>query len=91
MTLTLGSDLEKLIDAKVRSGRYPTAEDVIRAGLVSLEQQEGIESMSTSELETVFPGFRQKIAEGLTDERAGRMTDVDAFFDELEREEQETK
>ncbi|HET6248101.1 MAG TPA: type II toxin-antitoxin system ParD family antitoxin [Tepidisphaeraceae bacterium] len=86
MNVLLGSELEKLIVARVRSGRYATAEDVIRAGLASLEQQEGVESMSTSELEAVFPGFRQRIAEGMADEKAGRMSDGDAFFDELERE-----
>lgn len=86
MTVKIGSELEQMIDAKVRSGQYASAEDVVRAGLLSLQQQEGVENLSTPELTAVFPDLRAKIAEGLLDEREGRMTDGETFFEELDRE-----
>jgi putative addiction module CopG family antidote len=89
MGLTLDPELEKLIEEKVRSGRYATPQDVVRAGLASLEQQESIAAMSTEEFEAIFPGFRRKIAEGVADEQAGRMSDGEEFFDQLEREDRE--
>lgn len=46
-------------------------------------------TMSTEELEAVVPDFRRKIAEGVADEQAGRMSDGDEFFDQLEREDQD--
>lgn len=91
MTIVLNSELEEFIAERVRSGRYSSAEEVLRAGFASLEQQEEITSMPTAEFEAIYPEFREKITEGLADERAGRFSDGEAFFGELEREELEPK
>jgi antitoxin ParD1/3/4 len=89
MNILLDPSLERFITERVRSGRYASPEDVVRAGFASLEQQENVASMSTTELEAIYPSFREKVAEGLADEKAGRFSDGDAFFAELEREDQE--
>lgn len=40
MMLSLGVDTQKLIDERVRSGKYATAEEVVTAALHALEQDE---------------------------------------------------
>jgi putative addiction module CopG family antidote len=91
MTISLDPDMEKFIADRVKSGRYASPQDVLRAGLATLEKHESIETMSSSELEAIYPGWRDRVAEGVADERAGRISDGEAFFEELEREEQEAE
>jgi putative addiction module CopG family antidote len=86
VTIVLDPDLEKFIAERLRSGRYASPEEVLRAGFASLEQQESITSILTSEIERIYPGFREKIVEGLADERAGRFSDGEVFFAELQRD-----
>ena len=85
MNFALTKDLEQFIEERLRRGRYPGAEDACRAGLQSLRQQEAIESLSAGEIEAIFPDLR-RIAQGLEEPRIGKLTDGDAFFDQLERE-----
>ena len=49
-------------------------------------QDDTLEQLSIDELESIFPKFRSQIERGLSDARAGRLSDGDAFFDQLERE-----
>ena len=86
MNFALTKDLEQFIEERLRRGRYPSAEDVVRAGFASLRQQEAIESLSAGEIEAIFPDIRARIAQGLEEARIGKLTDGDAFFDQLERE-----
>jgi putative addiction module CopG family antidote len=86
MNLVLTKDLEQFIEKRVRRGRYPSPEDVVRAGFASLRQQEAIEALSAEQIEAIFPDIRAQIAHGLEEARAGKLTDGDAFFDELERD-----
>jgi len=44
MHVTLTKELEKLVEAKVRSGRYADASDVMRDALRVLEQRDEFES-----------------------------------------------
>ena len=44
MQVTLTKELEKLVDEKVRSGRYTDASDVMRDALRVLEQRDEFES-----------------------------------------------
>ena len=44
MQITLTKELEKLVDEKVRSGRYADASDVMRDALRTLEQRDDFES-----------------------------------------------
>jgi antitoxin ParD1/3/4 len=39
ISVTLG-DMQKVVDARVRSGAYPSATEVLRAGLRALEREE---------------------------------------------------
>jgi putative addiction module CopG family antidote len=40
MNISLTPDLEELVQQKVKSGRYPSANEVVRAALQLLEQKE---------------------------------------------------
>ena len=67
MTITLTDELEELINEKVRSGEYKSAEGVIMAGLRLLEAQDkGMEAL------------RQEILRGVADLRHGRFTSSSA-------------
>jgi putative addiction module CopG family antidote len=90
MTLSLGPELERFIEEKVRTGQYASREDVVRAGLTTLMQHDRLEQLPLADLEAIFPGFRGKIAAGVAEARAGKLSDGDTFFDELERQDQET-
>jgi antitoxin ParD1/3/4 len=90
MDLTLTPELQRYVEQKVKSGQYATPQDVVHAALAALMQQDDLASMPVEELETLYPGFRQKIAEGLADIEAGRLSDGEEFFDQLEREERES-
>lgn len=86
MNLTLNPGVPKLIDERMRSGRYATPEEVIAAAVINLDQQERLANLPPGECELFFPGIREKIEQGLSDLAAGRASDGEAFFDELERE-----
>jgi Arc/MetJ-type ribon-helix-helix transcriptional regulator len=51
MTLTLNPKLQKLIDDRVKSGKYRSKEDVIAAALHSLDQQERLGDFEPGELD----------------------------------------
>ena len=89
MDLTLTPEMQRFVEGKVKSGRYGAPEDVVRAALVTFMQQESLEGLTADELEVIYPGLRQKIAEGLADLREGRFRDGEEFFDELDREDDE--
>ena len=40
MTIELDMKMRRMIERRVRAGQYPTAEDVLRASLAALEEQE---------------------------------------------------
>ena len=89
MELTLTPELQRFLDERIKSGRFSGPEEVVQAGLISLMQQEQVESFSTDEMEAIYPGFRQQIALGIADLDAGRARDGDEVFDQLDREEEE--
>lgn len=63
MTITLTDELEELINEKVRSGEYKSADEVVVASLRLLKVQEkGMEAL------------RQEIMCGVKDIRQGRFT-----------------
>jgi Arc/MetJ-type ribon-helix-helix transcriptional regulator len=86
MTLSLSPEITRLIDERVKSGKYQSAEDVVAAAVANLAQQEGVTQLPPSQLEVLFPGIATQIKKGLDDARAGRLSDGDAFFAELEQE-----
>jgi Arc/MetJ-type ribon-helix-helix transcriptional regulator len=89
MNLVLPSEIQSCIDRRVRSGEYASAEDVIAAAVTNLDQQERISRLDASDLEMVHPRIKEDLAAGLAAARAGRLSDGEEFFAELEREDRE--
>jgi antitoxin ParD1/3/4 len=65
MNISLTPELERLVDEKVRSGRYASASEVIREGLRLLEEQEEWKRQRLAEV-------RRKIDRGLEQLDQGR-------------------
>lgn len=86
MNRALAPGIWRLIEKRVKSGRYATADEVILAAMTSLDQHDHIADLGPGEIDAVFPGLREKLAHGLADAKAGRLSDGEAFFDELEAE-----
>jgi Arc/MetJ-type ribon-helix-helix transcriptional regulator len=89
MNLSLPAEIQRAIDERVKSGSYQCAEDVVAAAVISLGQRERVSQLNASELEAIYPGMKSRIIEGLTASRAGKLSDGEAFFEELEREDAE--
>ena len=81
MTISLTPELERFVAAKIASGRYHDPTEVVEEGLRLLEAQE-------QDHQAALSSVRAKIAEGLAAIRSGDVCDGDAFFDELERQDQ---
>ena len=78
MMLTLKNPtIQKLIDDRVRSGQYASAEDVVSAALISLEQQEKARDFARGEL-------NELIAVGMEQIDRGEMLDVEDVFREID-------
>jgi antitoxin ParD1/3/4 len=73
MNLSLPPEVQRLIDERVRSGRYRTAEDVIAAAIAQLDQQEDAGDFTAGEMEALLD-------EG---ERSGAALDGEQVFAEL--------
>ena len=78
MTITLTAELEELINEKIKSGEYRSADEVVRASLRLLQAQEqGREAL------------RREIMRGVEDIEQGRFTacateeELEAFSDEI--------
>ena len=91
MTVSLSPESQRIVDERVASGRYAGAEEVVAAALAALEQQDGASKLTRDELELLYPDFHRKILDGVADSDAGRVSDGDAFFDELEREDNDAE
>ena len=65
MTLTLKNpSIQKLIDDRISTGEYASAEEVIIAALVSLEQREQARDFSTNDLNGLLDVGIQQIDRG---------------------------
>lgn len=65
MTLTLKNpSIQKLIDDRISTGEYASAEEVIFAALVSLEQREQARDFSTNDLNGLLDVGIQQIDRG---------------------------
>ena len=51
MKLSLPPEIQKLIEDRVKSGKYETAEDVVAAAVSSLEQQEAFGDFAPGEID----------------------------------------
>ncbi len=86
MTITLTDELEELLNEKVKSGAYKSADEVIMASLRLLKAQEdGMEAL------------RREILSGVEDIQQGRFTsyssdsELEAFSDEIIKQAQERR
>ena len=66
MTVSLPSELEDFVNAKVQSGQYPSAGEVIREGLRLLEEQDMLRQIKLDRL-------RQDVQIGLDAESRGEV------------------
>lgn len=89
MTITLSPETQNRIEERMKATGLLTPDDVVRAALEALDQQDALSRIDDAAMEALNPGFREKIAQGLAEANVGKVTDGEAFFDELEREEQE--
>lgn len=81
MTITLTDELEELVNEKVKSGEYKSADEVVLASLRLLEARE--EGMAA---------LRREVMRGIEDFQEGRLTvhttdeELDAFSDGIIRQ-----
>jgi len=75
MNVQLTPEQEQLVLTKVKTGRYHSANEVMSEALRQMENRDQI-------IEEV----RQKIAAGVASAKAGRLTDGEEFFAQMEAE-----
>ena len=76
MNTNLPKDLERFVQAKVRSGRFTSSDEAITEAVRLLQQREEAEETR------VLEGIRQ----GLEDMRAGRGRPAEEVFEDIRRE-----
>jgi len=76
MNTNLPKDLERFVQAKVRSGRFTSSDEAITEAVRLLRQREEAEETR------VLEGIRQ----GLEDMRAGRGRPAEEVFEDIRRE-----
>lgn len=78
MDITLSPGMQEFVDRKLREGAYETPEQIVEAGLASLQQQERYGDFAPGELDAL-------LAVGEADIEAGRVYDGEEVFKELEQ------
>ena len=63
MHLAIDPEMQRLIDEKLRTGQYRSAEDVVRAGLAALKQQDSSGDFHPGELDAVLAEGERSITE----------------------------
>ena len=80
MNVHLTPELERLVQGKVKSGRYNSASEVVREALRLFEQRDRVRELQLREI-------RKKIDQGWASLGRGEAIDGEQFFANLEREE----
>jgi antitoxin ParD1/3/4 len=80
MNVHLTEELERLVQSRVKSGRYGSASEVVRDALRLLADRDELMELRKQEL-------RKKIAQGLDSLARGDSIEGEQFFAELEVEE----
>lgn len=75
MNVHLTPELEQLVQSKVKTGRYNSASEVMREALRLMEERDLVKAE-----------IRNKIAVGVSSAKAGRLSDGDEFFAQLDAE-----
>ncbi|HMJ07393.1 MAG TPA: type II toxin-antitoxin system ParD family antitoxin [Pyrinomonadaceae bacterium] len=76
MNVSLTTELESIVDQKVKSGMYNSASEVVREGLRLLQQRDEMR-------ETKLNALRAEIQKGIEDLEAGRYRDGDEAMAEI--------
>jgi len=76
MNVHLTPELEQLVQAKVQSGRYNSASEVVREALRLMEQKDELRAIQLKAL-------RSRIDKGLGEAARGEASDGDTFMQEL--------
>lgn len=63
MNLSLSDEAERMIEERLRSGQYKSIEEVILAGLGSLEQQEQFGDFESAEWDLLLQEGEQSLAD----------------------------
>jgi antitoxin ParD1/3/4 len=79
MNVHLTPELEKLVQSKVRSGRYNSVSEVIREALLLLEQRDEVFPLSKEEI-------RNHIEEGWQSAKRGELVPADEVFNRIDAE-----
>jgi antitoxin ParD1/3/4 len=79
VNVQLTPELEELVQSKVKSGRYRSANEVVRQALLLLEQ---LDQDFTNRKDEI----REQIEEGWQAAKRGELVDGDEVFDRIEAE-----
>lgn len=79
MEISLKPDVQKLVDERVRSGRYSSPEALVEAAIIALDQFEQFGDFETGELDGLLAEGEQSI------EQDGTLDGEDAFRMRAER------
>ncbi len=82
MTVSVPSEMEELVNAKIQSGQYHSAGEVVREGLRLLQEQDTLRQINLEQ-------FRRDVAIGLEDEERGDLIPAEEVFRELYQRNQE--
>ena len=78
LNISLTPELDRFINARVASGRYQSASEVVREGLRLLEERE-------EHRQTALQELRQLIAVGLEEAKRGELLDGEQVMAEMMR------
>lgn len=84
MNISLSSEIEKFIKSQVESGKYPSAEEVIVAGIRLLEERERIYHGRFEEL-------KREITLGVEASERGEVVDGETVFSQLQQKLQQCR
>ncbi|HEY9851680.1 MAG TPA: type II toxin-antitoxin system ParD family antitoxin [Leptolyngbyaceae cyanobacterium] len=84
MNISLSSEIEKFIESQVESGKYPSAEEVIVAGIKLLEERERIYKGRFEEL-------KKEIMLGVEASERGEVVDGETVFSQLQQKLQQRR
>jgi antitoxin ParD1/3/4 len=79
MNVSLGSKWDRFVDAKVKSGDFQTASEVLREGLRLLEEKDLLKRISFSSLTEL----RERLFEGIASLDNGKGIDGEEAFRQL--------
>lgn len=87
MNVSLGNKWERFVDAKVKSGDFQTASEVLREGLRLLEEKELLKRISVYSINEL----KDKLLEGIASLDRGEGIDGEKAFDHLRQRIKERK